>query len=203
MVMQRAALFLVLAIGVPAAAPAADARLMVTDSGGRPLPDAVVSAYPAGAARVAPRIAGPYRMVQQAVAFRPFVLIVPVGATVAFPNLDRFRHQVYSFSASKRFELKLYGRDETHSVLFDRAGTVAIGCNIHDGMSAFIRVVDTPYAARSAADGQLLLSGLTPGTVRLRVWHPRLKGRANELDIQVAVPPGGLRQTLAVPVRAG
>ena len=201
--MDRRLTLILLAAALPAAASAADMRLIVTDAAGRPLPDAVVSAYPATGVRPALRPGGPYRMVQQDVAFRPFVLIVPVGATVAFPNLDRFRHQVYSFSASKRFELKLYGRDGTHSVLFDRAGTVAIGCNIHDAMSAFIRVVDTPFAARTAENGQLMLTGIAPGTVRLRVWHPRLKGRANERELQVSLPPAGLRQTVAVPVRAG
>jgi len=131
------------------------------------------------------------------------VLIVPVGASVSFPNLDRFRHQVYSFSATKRFELKLYGRDETHSVTFDKPGTVALGCNIHDSMTAYIRVVDTPFAAKSGADGVVMLTGLPAGTVRLKLWHPQLRGGGRELDVPVAVPPGGLRQTLAIPVRAG
>ncbi|HEX8446555.1 MAG TPA: methylamine utilization protein [Sphingomonas sp.] len=187
---------------LPVPAIAADARLTITDPGGRPLADAVVSAYPAGAPKAVLRAAGPYRVAQQDVQFKPGVLIVPVGASVAFPNLDRVRHHVYSFSPVKRFELKLYGRDESHSIVFDKPGTVALGCNIHDGMSGFVRVVDTPFAGKSAANGAVLLTGLAPGTVRLRLWHPRLKGRGNELEIQVAVPPGGLTQTLAIPVRA-
>lgn len=190
-------------LAVPSPVIAADAWFTVADAGGRPLSDAVISAYPAAGPRVPVRIAGPYRVAQQGVQFQPGLLIVPVGATVGFPNLDRFRHQVYSFSATKRFELKLYGRDATHSVTFDKPGTVALGCNIHDAMRAFIRVVDTPFAAKSGADGMVLLSGLPAGTVRLKVWHPRLKGRANELELQVAVPPGGVRQTLSVPIRAG
>ena len=65
---------------------------------------------------------------------------MPVGATVSFPNRDKVRHHVYSFSAAKKFDLKLYGRDETRSVVFDKPGVVALGCNIHDVMSGFIVV---------------------------------------------------------------
>ncbi len=44
---------------------------------------------------------------------------------------------VYSFSADP--SNKLRGRDETRHVKFDKPGVVAVGCNIHDDMSAYIR----------------------------------------------------------------
>ena len=52
-------------------------------------------------------------MAQQNIAFVPHVLIVPVGSSVTFPNRDKVRHHVYSFSKAKKFDLKLYGKDET------------------------------------------------------------------------------------------
>ena len=76
--------------------------------------------------------------------FHPFVLIVPVGAKVSFPNLDPTRHHVYSFSPAKQFELKLFARDQSRSVVFDKPGVVALGCNIHDAMTAFIVVDGQP-----------------------------------------------------------
>jgi hypothetical protein len=130
-------------------------------------------------------------MAQREMQFEPFVLIVPVGAQVAFPNLDPFRHHVYSFSPAKTFELKLYSRDETRSVRFDKVGLVALGCNIHDDMTAFIRVVDTPYAGKSGAGGAVLLRDLPPGPASLTVWHPYLKQPRGEMVRQVTIPASG------------
>ena len=65
-----------------------------------------------------------------------------------FPNSDNVRHQVYSFSPAKRFQLPLYAGTPAAPVVFDRPGVVAIGCNIHDQMSAYLVVVDMPYFAR-------------------------------------------------------
>ena len=103
-------------------------------------------------------------MQQHNIAFDPHVLIVPVGSTVGFPNLDKVRHHVYSFSKVKKFDLKLYGRDETRSVVFDKAGVVALGCNIHDSMSGFIIVVDTPYAMKTDANGRVVIANVPAGS---------------------------------------
>jgi hypothetical protein len=62
-------------------------------------------------------------------------------------------HQVYSFSPARRFQLPLY-KGEAHSpVAFDTAGLVVLGCNIHDDMVGYIFVADSPYFARTDADG--------------------------------------------------
>jgi len=121
----------ILAWAVSSLANAADLTVTVRNSAGRPVADAVVSLYPASGAG-ALRQDGPYRITQHDVKFDPFVTIVPVGAEVAFPNLDKTRHHVYSFSAAKTFELKLYGQGETRTVRFDKPGIVSLGCNIHD-----------------------------------------------------------------------
>jgi hypothetical protein len=142
------------------------------------------------------------KMAQQNIRFDPFVLIVPVGAEVSFPNYDKVRHHVYSFSPAKTFELKLYGHDETRTVRFDKPGTVALGCNIHDRMVAFIRVVDTPFAAKTNAAGVAELQGVPEGRAVLHVWQPYLKGAGNEVTEAITVPPGGdMHEIVTVDVR--
>jgi len=181
---------LLAALGLAAPAWAGDLSVVLTTAAGKPVPNAVVMVHPAGGVR-APRPTGGYRMVQKDMRFDPFVLIAPVGAEVAFPNLDPVRHHVYSFSPAKTFELKLYGRDETRHVRFDRPGVVGVGCNIHDDMSAFIRVVDTPFAARTGADGAALVQGLPAGAARVTVWHPHLKAPRGEIVREVMAPAAG------------
>lgn len=130
-------------------------------------------------------------MVQQNIAFVPNVLIVPVGATVSFPNKDKVRHHVYSFSKPAKFEIKLFARDETRSYRFVSAGAVALGCNIHDSMSGFIKVVDTPYAVKSGADGHARIAGLPGGAARVTIWHPNARGKDNETVQSVPLNASG------------
>jgi plastocyanin len=171
-----------------APASAADFSVTVKNAAGQPVKDAVVTLTPAFGAHGPIKFDWPMRMAQQNTQFDPFVLIVPVGADVSFPNRDAFRHHVYSFSPAKRFELKLYGKDETRTVHFDKAGVVALGCNIHDTMVGFIKVVDTPYAAKTDANGLVKLSGVPEGAGVLRVWHPYLKAPNNEVSRAITTP---------------
>src|SRR4051812_32319947 len=157
------------------AAWAGDVVFSVVDAKNRPVPDAVITAYPPGLKSGAVRFAWPQEMLQHNLQFDPFVLIVPVGADVSFPNRDAVRHHVYSFSPAHPFELKLYGKEESRSVRFERAGVVALGCNIHDNMVAFIKVVDTPFAVKTDAQGRAVLRGLPAGPQPVRIWHPYMK----------------------------
>ena len=125
---------------------------------GTPVRDAVVTLYPAASAARAPRPGGRYVVSQKKIQFHPFLTIVPVGADVSFPNLDPTKHHVYSFSPAKRFELKLFARDQSRTVHFDKPGVVALGCNIHDQMSAFIVVTDSAWTARTNAQGMAVFA---------------------------------------------
>ena len=112
-------------------------------------------------------------MAQQGKQFLPGVLVVPVGTSVHFPNRDSVRHHVYSFSPAKKFELKLYTGTPANPVVFERAGVVTLGCNIHDRMVGWIVVVDTPYYAQAAEGAaQVQINGVPAGNYKLRVWHP-------------------------------
>jgi hypothetical protein len=68
---------------------------------------------------------------------------------------------------------------------------VALGCNIHDRMQGFIKVVDTPFAALTNAAGQTRVDGIAAGNARLTVWHPRLKAKHNEATFVLDVPAAG------------
>jgi plastocyanin len=192
---------LALILVLPARALAGDLVVDVRTSQGKPVANAVVTV---AAPHTGPiRFPWPCRMAQHNMQFDPFVLIVPVGADVAFPNLDTVRHHVYSFSAAKTFELKLFGHDETRVVHFDKAGVVDLGCNIHDNMIAFIDVVDTPYAAQTNAAGEAVVRGVPAGTRGVRVWHPYLRAPGNSISVNVAVrAEGQVSQAVVADLRA-
>lgn len=199
---MRRVLLAVLASAWALPAAAADLTVSVRTPSGQPVADAVVMVHPAAGAPKGPiRFDWPLRVAQRNVQFEPFVLVAPVGASVSFPNLDKVRHHVYSFSRGNRFELKLFGRDESRSATMATAGVVAIGCNIHDQMLAFIRVVDTPYAAKTGANGDAVLRGLPAGAATLKVWHPWLVGRGNEISKPMSTAAKGGREILTVEIR--
>ena len=155
-------------------------NMRVTTTDGAPLPKAVVTAVPVGQTAAVPAKPGTRAtMVQESKQFVPFVLPVQIGTTVAFPNRDTFRHQVYSFSPAKTFELKLFGgaivSPDLNTVTFDKEGPVALGCNIHDNMLAYIYVVGTPYFAATEGTGETKISQLPAGTYAVKVWHPNQK----------------------------
>jgi plastocyanin len=159
----------------------------VRGPGNQPIRDAVVTLHLVGRATPAAQGAGSYTVDQKDIQFHPFVLVVPVGADVSFPNFDAVRHHVYSFSSAKKFELKLYAREQSRSVRFDKPGIVALGCNIHDQMSAFINVVDTSYVVKTDSSGNAVFSGLPAGArVSLDVWHPYLRAPGNHVAREVA-----------------
>lgn len=189
---------LALAAGLALTAPlgATTLTVRVVDSAGRPVRDAVVTFYPSAGAR-APRPGRRYVISQQNLQFHPFLTIIPVGADISFPNLDNTKHHVYSFSPTKRFELKLFAKDQSRTVYFDRPGVVALGCNIHDQMSAFIVVTDSAWTERTNAQGLAMFSDAPNAPGRLSVWHPYL--RAPNGTVQQALAPG--QRTLGFSVR--
>lgn len=196
---------LLLIVFFSSTASAGTLSVTVRSADGKPVQDAVVMVYPGGQpTRGAIKFPWPYRVAQQNIQFSPFVLIVPVGAEVSFPNLDKVRHHVYSFSAGNKFELKLYGREENRTVRLPAAGVAAIGCNIHDQMVGFIRVVDTAHAAKTDAAGVATLVDVPPGSVVARVWHPYLRAMKNEKTLTTTVIGAGTtRETVTVELRQG
>jgi plastocyanin len=125
--------------------------------------------------------------------FVPRVSVVRTGTTITFPNSDRIRHQVYSFSPAKTFALKLYAGSPKTPVLFDHSGLVVLGCNIHDTMVAFVGVVDSPYFAKTTDSGSVTLN-LPAGRYRLHAWHPNALAAIPSREITVAEAP------LAIPL---
>lgn len=130
--------------------------------------------------------------------FVPYLSIVQRGAAVQFPNRDRTKHHVYSFSPAKTFEIKLYAGQPAKPVVFDKSGEVVLGCNIHDWMEAHVLVVDTPWFGKTGADGIARIAGMPAGRYRLRVWHPRQKLAAAEQTVRIEAAPGRAEFTLAV-----
>jgi plastocyanin len=181
--------FTALAGGI--AARAGELRVSVQDRTGRAVADVVVTAVPSGGAgHQGSSEAAEAVMDQQNLAFVPQVLVVAVGSNVKFPNNDSVSHQVYSFSAAKRFQLPLYKGAVHPPVNFDKPGLVVLGCNIHDQMVGYIYVTDAPYFGKTDAQGTLHWSAVPADTYAVTLWSPFIADPAASLARAVTVTQG-------------
>lgn len=178
-------------------AVAAPLDVRVSDAQGRPLAEAIVF-LESPAARAAVKPLPGVEIAQHGRQFQPQVSVVTVGTEVAFPNRDTVRHHVYSFSPAKTFELKLYTGKPAKPVNFDRAGVAVLGCNIHDQMVAWVLVVETPWFARTDAQGRVRLEAPS-GVYKLRAWHADLAPGEPAVEQALQLGAGG-QATVRVPV---
>lgn len=182
---------------VAAQAVAADLRVRVTDQRGQAVADAVVGVLPPPGAPAAPSPAPRTHTVNQvSLTFVPYIEVLRPGDKVVFHNGDRTRHHVYSFSAAKSFEFMLSPGGNSQPLELERAGVIAVGCNIHDSMITYLYVSEAPWTARTGADGVATISGVPAGArYRVQAWQPRLRpGRAPSMAENVAIEEGATKQ---------
>ena len=115
---------------------------------------------------------GPFEMAQADKSFAPPLLIVPVGATVAFPNRDGYYHNVFSPTPDAKFDLGLYRGGIAKTATLEKPGVVSVYCNIHSQMTANVLVVPNPYYARAAANSRFEIQRVPRGTWHALVWSP-------------------------------
>jgi hypothetical protein len=121
--------------------------------------------------------------------FRPHVRVVLAGGSVAFPNEDPFRHNVFSSAELGPFDLGLYPRGATRSASFARPGAYPIYCNIHSRMVSFVVAVPTRWATQPEEDGSFVLEGVPAGAYVIHAWHERGTAEATR---EIIVPASGL-----------
>jgi plastocyanin len=161
----------VCALTIAAQATAAQISAQIKDAAGQSIADAVIYAtLTSGTAPTRPKREVSVEQINKE--FVPLVSVLQSGTLVNFPNRDKVRHHVYSFSQAKTFEIKLYSGVPGSPILFDKPGEIVLGCNIHDSMLAYMLVVDTPFFAKSDPRGAAVIDGLPAGEYEVQLWYP-------------------------------
>jgi plastocyanin len=171
-------------------APAALASVVeaaVLDAKGKPVEGAVVFALDS---KTRPPESERKTMDMKGMAFAPGFIAVTVGDSVSFPNKDTTHHHVYSFSKTKKFDSRLYKDGEPKTVVFDKPGLVKVGCKIHDWMKGTVLVTPSSERALTGKDGKASLRVSADGSVRVGVYHPRLRGKHTKHEKTVTLEKG-------------
>lgn len=132
--------------------------------------------------------AEPVVLDQVRLTFIPHVLPVLLGTTIAFPNSDEVRHNVFSTSVPKRFNLGNYPPGIVKHITFNKPGVVTLLCNVHMEMSAYVLVLETPYFAVTDRDGNYSIGNVPPGDYTLKVWHEQLSPQAKPVRVNAGSP---------------
>jgi plastocyanin len=130
-----------------------------------------------------PKTAGHARMDQRDEQFVPRLLAITTGSTVEFPNNDTTFHNVFSLSRPKSFDLGRYPPGRNGAIRFDRPGIVAVFCDIHSHMSAYILVFDHPFFAVSDTSGRYAIRDIPAGTYGLGVWSELGQAKTRRITI--------------------
>lgn len=193
----------------------------VVDKEGKPAIDAVVILQPDGKGLPKTPLAVSTVITQEKMQFIPAVSIVPLGAKVRFVNNDPWDHHVRASAAgaaqfatassgtagaAKGFELRLEGKPDGKPAKFsditmDKVGAqsaVLLGCFIHGSMRGFVYVSDSPWTAKTGADGNAVFDDVPDGKVQIKVWQA---DQLVDLPVQSsAVSAAPMKVTVQLPV---
>ena len=175
-------------IGLLGVAQAGNLVVSVLDKDGKPVSDAVIVVVPTNKS-VLPKtpLYTQATINQEKMQFIPAVTLVSVGARVNFVNNDPWDHHVRSSPAgmgqfntnNAGFELRLEGRTEGKpakgsEITLSKAGVVGatlLGCFIHGSMRGYIYASESPWAAKTSAEGLVTFEDLPDGLAQVKVWQ--------------------------------
>jgi plastocyanin len=124
---------------------------------------------------------------QKTCRFVPHVQAVAVGSTLDIVNGDPTLHNVHGYlGQATAFNVALPGKDQRVPRKLARPGIVAVRCDVHAWMSAYVVVADAPFAV-TGEDGSFVVPGVPPGTWTVTAWHEKL----GERTATVTVGPAG------------
>ncbi|RLB45531.1 MAG: hypothetical protein DRJ42_29700 [Deltaproteobacteria bacterium] len=130
--------------------------------------------------------------------YEPHVMLVPMGATVAYMNSDSISHNVHTYSTKNAAFNKTIAAGASEKQKLEKSESIEVKCDIHPWMNCYLFVADTPYADTTAADGSFSIEGLPPGEYKIKIWHETL-GKAKAT---VTVDAEGKSEAVEVKLKA-
>lgn len=197
---------------------AATLSVTVVDKDGKPTPDAVVMVMPAAsslAASAKTQLPLQATVSQAGMQFVPAVTVVRQGAKITFINNDSWDHHVrgsaagaaqFSSNSEAGFELRLAGKTagsaaKSAIASFDKTGVVLLGCHIHGSMVGHVVVSDTPWSAKTDANGVAMFNDLPDGQAQVKVWHAAQFVDLAPVQSHLSATPSQIKMQLSVTPR--
>lgn len=127
-----------------------------------------------------------YVMDQKNMEYVPHVVVIRKGESVTFKNSDALMHNVHAFLGRRSmFNIGIPAGGPDVTKPFKKVGEVAILCNVHPEMSAWVIVLEGPYFALSDEAGDYEISDVPTGMYTLVTWHEELGAQEQEVTVPV------------------
>jgi plastocyanin len=112
-----------------------------------------------------------YKLEQKNRKFTPSVSVVTLGQQVEFINRDKIKHNVFSMSKAKQFDIGEMGEQQVGKVEFEKTGIVDLYCNIHPNMNGSLLVVPNRAFAITNNSGEYRIEKIPVGEYTVFAWH--------------------------------
>ncbi len=122
---------------------------------------------------------------QKGCIYKPHVVAVQAGQALNITNSDPTTHNVHPLPRENRE----WNKSQTSGApaidyAFPRPETsIAVKCNIHPWMQAYIHVIEHPYFAVTDSNGAFEIANLPPGTYTVQAMHERLGEQEMEITV--------------------
>ena len=156
--------------------------------------------------------------------FHPFTTVVRNEHGIEVVNMDPVMHDIQAYETSVKHGTRVlfntplpfnekHRRGDMHATHEHRPGksmvqqfrlskgrkTFVMQCGFHAYMESWAIAVDNPYFAFTDRNGAYEITGIPPGTYKIRAWHPSIKqesvqtvvlqpGQQADLDFQLKAP---------------
>jgi hypothetical protein len=121
-------------------------------------------------------------------ALQPSVSVATVGSWLEIWNADSVFHQPFSRSPAAHFDGRSVRPGTGTALGLREKGMVQIYCQLHEGESAEVLVLESGAWTRPDTTGAFHLPPLPRGKYVIHAWHPRLGEQTVPLDIERSGP---------------
>ena len=115
-------------------------------------------------------------MAQEGCIYKPHVLGIQVGQTLAIVSGDDTLHNIHAIpERNGEFNMAQQAKGARNTHIFNTSEVmVPFKCDVHKWMTAYVGVVEHPFFAVTGQDGTFTLKGLPPGTYTVEAVHEKL-----------------------------
>lgn len=123
---------------------------------------------------------------QKGCIYDPHVAAVMVGQPVEFWNSDPEPHNVHGHpTVVEPWNFMMPRKGLTRRMTFSREEVaIAVGCDVHPWMRAYLAVIAHPYFGVTPAGGAVTLERVPPGEYMVAAWHEQLGTREQSVRLE-------------------